>query len=440
MTNRFSLRARVLLLSSLVSVVAFVLMFIAAYQIAYHETEEILDQKQKFIAHWLAQDRYSQLEMSSNFRLDQEYKEENIFIDRHHQAILKDLQAQLPILASPQNPAGFYRYTHANIDFIAYVLPQADGTQIQVAQPLSVRRHLALELAATMLAPYLVCLPMMLYLLYLAIVYALRPIQQLGQEIAMREYHNLAEIDAQYYPKELQPIIQENNALFVRIEQAQQVQQAFISHAAHELRSPLTALNLQSTLLVKEYPDSPAVAYLGAGIRRLQHLVKQLLDLARSDSPVLAQAAQQSVVLQQLLREVVEELYPLVEDKQIELTLEASEQDILLRLNRHALYLVIKNIIDNAIKYTPQQGSINLTAVAQQQTLRLECADSGIGIPETEYSKVTERFYRIHNVGIGSGLGLAIVQKALGTLDGQLYFDKSDLGGLLVGITLPIKT
>lgn len=419
-------------MGSLISLCVFILMFIAAYQIAYHETEEILDQKLKSMAELLAEHNHEL--MVSEFNPHKKYSEENVFVDIRLKKDIATRQQDFPILSKVQDKSGYYYYQNANIQFIAYVIPLEDR-QIQVAQPLSVRKVLSFELAGTMLIPYLLLLPIVFFLLYWGVGRGLQPIHRLKIEFAQRQYYDLSHLHLEDYPDELNEIVEEANYLFKRIEQAQHEQNEFIVYAAHELRSPLTALNLQAKMLERLYPESNTIPKLTQGIRRLQHLIQQLLDLARQGETEHVQAEKFSV--QQLLKQVGQDLYPLVNEKNIEMALHAPEQDIMVYLDKHSLYLVCRNLLDNAIKYTPENGTIEISILQQEQFLKISIEDSGIGIGEDEYEKIMQKFYRVHNIGIGSGLGLAIVQKSLLRLNGEILFSQSQsLKGLKVYVLL----
>ncbi len=435
----YSIRKRALLISILVSLLVFIAMFMAAYRISYHETEEILDQRLQSMAEWIAENAPNP--QQSHFDTSKTYHEEDIFIDITPNAILNS--PQNVILFKQQQHAGLYRQPQDQHQFIAYIIPLVDR-QIQVAQPLYVRRELAIELAGSILIPYLIALPLLFILLYWGINRAFAPIRQLQGEFSRRQYHDLSALSKDGYPQELSAIIDETNALFSRIEVAQHAQNEFIAHAAHELRSPLTAVNLQIKMLQKEVPDSKTAQHLMSGILRLQHLVQQLLDLAKQVETTQLDA--ENILLQDLLLDEVQDLYPLIEKKKIDLSMDAPDEKIELMINRHALHLTLRNLLDNAVKYTPELGKVQISinpssVVSARSMIELIIEDSGIGIAEHEYENIMQKFYRINNVGIGSGLGLSIVEKSLEKLDAKIQFEKSSsLNGLKVTLCIPLHS
>ena len=181
-----------------------------------------------------------------------------------------------------------------------------------------------------------------------------------------------------------------------------------------------------------------------SSILRLQHLVQQLLDLAKQGETTQLDA--ENILLQDLLLDEVQDLYPLIEKKKIDLSLDAPDEKIELLINRHALHLTLRNLLDNAVKYTPELGKVQISInpssfVSARSMIELIIEDSGIGIAEHEYENILQKFYRINNVGIGSGLGLSIVEKSLEKLDAKIQFEKSSsLNGLKVTLWIPLQS
>ena len=282
----------------------------------------------------------------------------------------------------------------------------------------------------------------------------LRPLETLQRTIASRDHHDLTAIGTQQLPLEIIPTVQEINSLFKRIEVAQQQQQQFIADAAHELRSPITALNLQLTVLQKTVPypleQEKHFNRLKSGLQRIQHLVTQMMELAHQDAEHDIQFEHLDLVEHTKL--MVEQLMYQARKKQIDLGLkQASEQrssPIVVKASTVQLQSIIFNIIDNAIKYTPEGGCIDISLGLQSRNNQpygyLCVEDSGSGVKPEDYAKLTERFVRLPSAqqqAVGSGLGLSIVSTAIEQLDGQLDFAPSArLGGLAVCVMLPLAT
>lgn len=214
------------------------------------------------------------------------------------------------------------------------------------------------------------------------------------------------------------------NYLFGRISLAQQEQRQFVADSAHELRTPLTALNLQLQILLQQFPQSDALHNLSLGILRMQHLVNQLLSLAKQDVTEGLTEPVQSLSLNQMTVACIEQLIQLALQKEIDLGVE-QQQELLIQGQASTLHSIIYNLIDNAIKYSPEHGVINVSILQQGQQAILQIEDSGAGIDPAQFNQIRQRFYRVHNhAEIGSGLGLSIVDKATERLGGTLEFSK----------------
>lgn len=442
----------------MLSVVLFMLLGFAAYHIALEETDEILDKQMQETAHFLSETSIDRLD--STFKPNHRYNETDILIDIWpYQAQLNDSQ-NTPTVASvaPHNirlgratKAHFERYQSAIGELQVFVLPLKDK-QIQVSQLMSVRQDLAKELALSMLIPYVLLMPFMLMGLSWLIGKQLQPLESLQRTIATRDHHDLTIIDTHQLPLEIIPTVDEINSLFKRIEAAQQQQQQFIADAAHELRSPITALNLQLTVLQKTVPypleQEKHFNRLKSGLQRIQHLVTQMMELAHQDAQHDIQLENLDLVEQTKL--VIEQLMYQARKKQIDLglkqTFDQQSDSIVVNASTVQLQSIIFNIIDNAIKYTPEGGCIDISLGRQSsnnQHYGYFCVeDSGGGVKPKDYAKLTERFVRLPSAqqqAVGSGLGLSIVSTAIEQLNGQLDFAPSKrLGGLAVSVLLPL--
>lgn len=238
---------------------------------------------------------------------------------------------------------------------------------------------------------------------------------------------------------EIIPTIDEMNSLFERISTAQQEQRQFIADAAHELRTPITALNLQMKVLLQEFPEHEALKKLSLGLIRIQHLVAQLLSLAKQDAFIDTLNPVQPFYLNETVVDCVEQLIHLAMQKDLDIGVERQEV-VLIFSQQSAMHSIIYNLIDNAIKYTPTQGIINVSVFTQENYAVIQVEDSGPGIDPKLHEHILKRFYRVHHhQEMGSGLGLSIVDKAVERLQGKLSFGTStSLGGLQVTVEFPI--
>lgn len=431
----YSLQKRLIIYVSVFSVMLGCVLVFAAYRIALEEMNEILDAQMQSLAERIAATQPQPTQ--SQIDLQQRYSEEDLFVDIWSYADTESPQHPHGVLLAPVPKAGFYSHQTASGLWHTYILPQQD-VQIQISQQNSVRQYLALELAANMFIPYALFLPFALLALGWLIRHNFQPLNAFKNELASRKAQALDPIQMQQYPVELAPTIQEMNQLFMRISSAQQEQRQFVADAAHELRTPLTALNLQVQILLQQFPHSDALQNLSQGVLRLQHLVNQLLSLAKQDASDSLTEPNQSLSLNQMTIACVEQLIQLALQKNIDLGVE-QQQELNIYGQASAVHSIIYNLIDNAIKYTPKHGVINVSILQQAEAVLLQIEDSGTGIDPAQFNQIRQRFYRIHNhAEIGSGLGLSIVDKATQRLGATLEFSKStSLGGLCIQVKFP---
>jgi len=430
MKKRYSLQKRLIIYISLFSVVLGCVLIFAAYRIALEEINEVLDKQMQSLAERIAENHPEPLQ--SEIDLGKQYSEEDLFVDIWSYTDTT-LHPQDVLVASVKK-AGFYTHQTPYGTWLTYIIP-GDQLQIQVSQQKNVRQDLALELAVNMFLPYVLFLPFAIFGLSWVIRRSFQPLIDFKTELASRKAQELKPIEMKEYPLELEPTIEEMNYLFGRISLAQQEQRQFVADSAHELRTPLTALNLQLQILLQQFPQSDALHNLSLGILRMQHLVNQLLSLAKQDVTEGLTEPVQSLSLNQMTVACIEQLIQLALQKEIDLGVE-QQQELLIQGQASALHSIIYNLIDNAIKYSPEHGVINVSILQQGQQAILQIEDSGVGIDPAQFNQIRQRFYRVHNhAEIGSGLGLSIVDKATERLGGTLEFSKSSsLGGLCVQV------
>jgi len=430
MKKRYSLQKRLIIYISLFSVVLGCVLIFAAYQIALEEINEVLDKQMQSLAERIAENHPEPLQ--SEIDLEKQYSEEDLFVDIWSYTDTT-LHPQDVLVASVKK-AGFYTHQTPYGTWLTYIIP-GDQLQIQVSQQKNVRQDLALELAVNMFLPYVLFLPFAIFGLSWVIRRNFQPLIDFKTELASRKAQELKPIEMKEYPLELEPTIQEMNYLFGRISLAQQEQRQFVADSAHELRTPLTALNLQLQILLQQFPQSDALHNLSLGILRMQHLVNQLLSLAKQDVTEGLTEPVQPLSLNQMTVACIEQLIQLALQKEIDLGVE-QQQELLIQGQASTLHSIIYNLIDNAIKYSPEHGVINVSILQQGQQAILQIEDSGAGIDPAQFNQIRQRFYRVHNhAEIGSGLGLSIVDKATERLGGTLEFSKSSsLGGLCVQV------
>jgi len=310
---------------------------------------------------------------------------------------------------------------------------------IQVAQPVQIRRQLAADAALRSVAPLALVAPLMLLLAGWVATRSLAPLRRLAAELRGRDVQTLTALPTAGLPDEAAPLVVSLNTLLVRLGAARDAQRAFVADAAHELRSPLTALKLQLQLL-RRAPDeatrSDATEALAGGIDRAARLVEQLLALARSEPG--ASTAVEDLDLAELARRAVADVVPFAASRETELKLEA-DAAVPVRGDRPALAALVRNLADNAVRYAPRGAKVELRVAREGEHAALRVDDSGPGIPPSERERVFDRFYR-RAVGDepGSGLGLAIVREVAAHHGGEVRLGESPLGGLQVTVRLPV--
>lgn len=432
--TNYSLKKRLMIYTSLLSILMACLLILSAYRIALEETNEILDSQMQYLAERVA--KFNPSPTKSQFNQLKQYHEEDLFVDVWAYAHQDHLSHHFNLLVQPVEKSGFYKQKTLQGDWQTYVLP-LKNFQIQISQQKSVRHHLALQLAMNMFLPYFVIMPLAIWGLSYIIRRSFKPVENFKAELMQRKPNELTPIHYDQYPVEIIPSIQEINHLFNRISESQQEQRQFVADAAHELRTPITALNLQIQILLRELPNHPSLIKLSKGLARIQHLVSQLLSLAQQDASLLNTEEKSFFLVNEVAVSCVEQLIHLALQKEIDLGMER-QQDIKIHSQESAVHSIIYNLIDNAIKYTPAQGIINVSTYREDQYAIIQIEDSGPGIAPELYQQILKRFYRIHqHLEMGSGLGLSIVDKAIERLGGSIAFDRSpSLGGLLVTIKL----
>ena len=364
----------------------------------------------------------------------------------------------LPLPATLKN--GFHAFRHQNLEYRVYVHRLRDGSRIAVSQETRIRDQIARQSALYATLPLLLLVPVLLAVMLMLIRLMLRPLAELSRTVDARQEHDLKPLPKTDLPTELQPFVNAINGLLGRTGAAMESQRRFVADAAHELRSPLAALSLQAERLHATPMSSEAterLETLQAGIRRSRHLLEQLLLLARAQNArwVQGQAAAAAasapavVAVLPVMRRVLEDLLPLADQKGLNLGISAApgvthdaevDERIRVAADEMALYTLLRNLVDNAIRYTPAGGQIDLWVDQRGTEVVMAVQDDGPGIPAEERARVVDPFYRVLGTGeSGSGLGLSIVDTLVGNLKGRLRLDDAvgHAHGLRAEVTLP---
>ncbi len=307
---------------------------------------------------------------------------------------------------------------------------------IQVAQPLQIRERLAADAALHSVAPLLPLAPLLALVVWWLAARTLGPLARVAADVQRRDAQSLEPLPTANLPDEVAPLVGALNALLERLGHSLDNQRAFVADAAHELRSPLTALKLQLQLL-RRASDAAARANaleeLAAGIDRAARLVEQLLTLARTE-PGAAGGVPESLDLAEVTRQVLADAHPLAQSRGSELVLDAP-RPVAVVGERTALAALVRNLVDNALRYSPAGSAVSVAVQAEDGTALLQVDDAGPGIPPAERERVFDRFYRRSTAaGDGTGLGLAIVRSVVQRHRATVALDQSPAGGLSVRV------
>ena len=316
---------------------------------------------------------------------------------------------------------------------------QTVGGVIQIAQPVRVREALARHAALRIAIPLLLLLPLLGGAAAWIVSSSLVPLRRIAAEVQRRDVHTLAPIAAIPVPQEIAPLIDALNHLLLRLQAAFQAQRAFVADAAHELRSPLTAVRLQLQLLDRAPDEAARIearSELGAAVDRAIHLVEQLLTLARNE-PRACGDELIPIALDAAAADAIADNHALAQARGIDLRLQAMP-GCLVRGDREALRVLVRNLVDNGVRYTPAGGWVQVRVHPAGGATLLEVVDSGPGIPAAERERAFDRFHRRASAPEGgSGLGLAIVRAIAERHGAGVQLGDAPGGGLLASVSFP---
>ncbi|WP_295978731.1 ATP-binding protein [uncultured Variovorax sp.] len=316
---------------------------------------------------------------------------------------------------------------------------QTRGLVIQVAQDMAARRHMAGTLALRTIAPVALMAPLLMLVVWWVVSRSLAPVASVRRQVASRQADDLSPVSDENLPDEVRPLVQELNLLFDRVRHAFDAQKHFVADAAHELRSPLAALKLQVQGLQRAPDDAArelAVSRLVAGIDRATRLVEQMLALARHEASMAAGAKPEPVDLAEVARLAVSDAVAAAQARGIDIGIAYADEAAVVLGQSEALRMLLRNLLENAIKYTPIEGRVDIGIARRGDIVELTVDDSGPGLPPEERERVLDRFYRSgESQAPGSGLGLAIVKSIADLHGATVALDESaTLGGLRVRV------
>jgi two-component system OmpR family sensor kinase len=331
---------------------------------------------------------------------------------------------------------GFSTLPLAGEPWRRFVLRSGDRT-IQVAQPLRIRNEASLEIGARVTLPLLLLIPIIVLTVLLLVKRGLKPLTLFAKELDSRSPRSLGSVALTGMPAELLPMATAMNELLSRLSAALDAQQVFVADAAHELLTPLAALQVQVQVLERapsEDRRSRAILDVRASLERCIGLARQLLTLARHSAELPAEPAQ-PLLLSQVVRSAITDVLPKAHARRIDLGV-AGELDCTISGDEKGLQTLLANLLDNAIKYSPVAGRVDVTIGAERDHPVITVSDSGPGIRQSERARVFDRFYRSKDVDAeGSGLGLAIAKEIAARHGAQIdLVTPGRLGGLDVQV------
>ena len=321
---------------------------------------------------------------------------------------------------------------------------RSDGSRFAVAQPTAVRDETARGVAFRTLLPIAALIPCLMVVTALVIAYSLRPMVRLAGDLDARRADDMTPLPLSGMPSELHPFITSINGLLKRMRLLMDQHRRFVADAAHELRTPITALSLQaenldSVALPKRARER--VAVLKQGMHRTKHLLEQLLALARHEAIPAGPAEMPLTALDRAAKEVVADLLPEALDRGIDLGF-ALVEPLTVHGEPAMLAAIIRNLLGNAIRFAPRGGTIDIGVYREDSTAILQVEDTGPGIASTDMDQIFEPFFRgSRPEGEGTGLGLSIVKRIVDNLGGRIALENIvgiGRSGLRATVRLPL--
>lgn len=424
-----------------VAVVAGVFSFLSAFDEAHELQDDVLRQ----VAQLMDRQRLLPAVPTTDIRLKDVDEESRVIVQRLGEVspstVGVDAGGVLPLPATLAD--GLHTLEVSGETFRVLVKTTASGEHIAVAQESGFRNEIARDGALRTVMPFLILVPVLLLIVADLVRKMFQPIAALSKEIDQRAEQELHPVEDRHLPVEVRPFAVAINRLLARVGQSMESQRRFVADAAHELRSPLTAMSLQAERLAEAEMSSVArerLTVLRQGIERGRSLLDQLLTLAKAQSAT--DLPKSLVSVQSIYRRVLEDLMPLAEAKHIDIGVEGT-LDAEVWASELDMIAVVKNLVDNAIRYTPEGGRVDLTVGVSEGKAVLRIQDSGPGIPLAERDRVFDPFYRtLGSEQIGSGLGLSIVQTIANRIGAEIslgFANESQQTGLNVAVIVPTR-
>ena len=419
------------------TLVAWLAFSLFSYQATHHEIEELYDGEMAQIgrvllsiyADQLVTDESTVQITSSPFEGGENYERKLVFQIWSNQGTLRMRSANAPLEALTDKIDIFETRTLYGNDVRTLALQDPTGKLIvQVGQNLTIRRENVREILSYLFYILLLGLPISIWLIHKGLNKGIAPLKLLSKNISERKEHDLSPVETDHVPVEIKGIINALNKLMARVERTMGRERQFVSDAAHELRTPLAGIKAHAQVALKnKHHQRDALESIVRGVDRTSQLANQLLTLSSIDD--LKDLGQiDTVKLDNIIELVMQDLGVEISDKSItvECQLEASAH---LSADKELLYILVRNLLDNAVRYSPDASNIRILTSQTKQALSLTIVDQGLGIAEEQRERVFDRFYRdINTQAEGSGLGLAIAQKIAHLHDAKILLATPESG------------
>ncbi|MEH6590673.1 MAG: ATP-binding protein [Halioglobus sp.] len=347
--------------------------------------------------------------------------------------------AGMPTTRDGEFAEGYHYENFSGYRWRTFMRQSGSGDWLVVAERADLRHILAEKVVLESVLPLMLWLPVSGVLVWVLVGWGLRPLRDLSRQINVRRSDDLQAVDYPDPPQELRPLLESTNALLARLSAAFEREKHFASHAAHELRTPLSVLKVHLHNLASELPPGHGgLAHADAGLARMHHLVEQILDFNRTN-PEIIKANFSRLDLHQLAQRITADMWPSFEQRHQVLSMTG---DIAHMYGDEVmLETLLRNLLDNAGKYTPAGGEVQVFVGSEEGIIRLQVEDSGPGVPTADRERVFERFYRVRDGAsavVGSGLGLAIVQHIVQLHNARIVLADSQFdSGLSVTVEFP---
>ena len=343
-------------------------------------------------------------------------------------------------------PASFneYKEGYSNViidgkEWRMFGLSEPSGQfYVLAGELLEVRLETVSEIVFNSLWPIIISLPAMGVFIWIVVGGGLKPLKDIAGKVESRDQNSLEAISTDGVPEEVIPMVESLNRLFLKVQSALENERRFTADAAHELRTPLAALKTlaQAKTLTGGHEHNGFLDQVIRGVDRATHLLEQLLTLARMDSQSLDEAHIQMVNIQQEAVNTLSSIAAFAIEKEIEISFDGPNDPVMVPGYSPAIQILLRNLIDNAIRYTPNNGEVTVKLFEQDDGVKIVISDSGPGIPEAEQNGLFQRFRRGEDTTMqGSGLGLAIVKRIIDLHQAKIEMtNRKEQSGLTVSV------